>query len=471
MISRHFSSTLRALFLGGAFFTANAQAADLDKNAKKWLDDVRPLILPEEEKQYRALKNGAEVAEFQKIFWARRDPNLETPENEFQAEYTQLKTDVDTKFKAGRPGSQTDCGRIFILLGAPDDVKKEPTDGAVFRAPETWTYKNRANMTFTGGSMQVSLDAQCQLPSGNKFNQQLDRIAEGRILQANLSYKRDAKGDLVKLADQLPKPTAVQALLKTPRQDFALAGQSLMEVRSLDGASVFIAGLVRGDASGVTVTDGGARKTAKLVIAAHSIDKEGHVQKSQDRDVLADVTADGFVASFSMAVRAGEHTFKVGVVDPKSNKGSVVEIPVKTQEYGGDLAVSPVMVLADIQDGATRLPDEAFVDFVLGATRFVPRYNNVFKQAEAVNLLCAFYGAGKDEAGKISVTGGFEVLKDGKTIARAPEQTFDIDPSTPSAGPVPLGNYPPGKYVARVKLKDNVTKKDYSREATFEIVP
>ena len=34
--------------------------------------------------------------------------------------------DVDTRFRvAGKPGSATDCGRVYILLGAPDDVKRE----------------------------------------------------------------------------------------------------------------------------------------------------------------------------------------------------------------------------------------------------------------------------------------------------------------------------------------------------------
>ena len=41
-----------------------------------------------------------------------------------------------------------------------------------------------------------------------------------RNVQTNLSYKFDSKGALVKLADMLPKPTPVQALLKEPRADF-----------------------------------------------------------------------------------------------------------------------------------------------------------------------------------------------------------------------------------------------------------
>ena len=452
---------------------ATPSHADLDKNAKKWLDEVRPIILPEEEKAYKGLKNNADAAEFQKIFWARRDPNLDTPENEYQLEYLKLVTEVDAKFKAGgRSGSLTDCGRIYILLGAPDNVKKETGAEAGFRSPESWTYKDRPSITFKGGSMDVGLDQACMLPQGNRFGDQLNRLAEFKVVQTNLSYKFDGKGALVKLVDLLPKPTPVQALLKQPRADFKLEARQVMEVRSMDGASVFVAGLIRGDASGLTVSDVGGRKIAKVVVSVHASDKEGRLLKSQDREVTADVLADNsFVASFGMPLRPGEHTMKIGAIDPKSSKGSVAEVAVKTQEYGSELTISPVLVLADIQEGATAQKDDAYFDFVFGSTRFVPRYGNVFKQSEAVTLLCAIYGASKDEAGTISVVGGFQVLKDGKTLAKAPDQTYDIEPSTPSAGPVPLGKYAPGKYIAQVRLRDNVTKKDYVKETEFEVVP
>lgn len=454
-----------------ALLASNA-LADLDKNAKKWVDEVRPLILPEEEKSYRGLKNNADAAEFQKIFWARRDPNLDTPENEFQAEYVKLVAEVDTKFKvAGRSGSQTDCGRIYILLGAPDAVKKEQTAEVSFRAPETWTYKDRPTMTFKGGSLDIPLDGTCMLPQGNRFGDQLNRLAEIKIIQTNLSYKFDPKGGLVKLVDLLPKPTPVQALLKEPRTDFQLDAKPIMEIRSQDGASVFVAGLIQGDASGLTVSDAAGKKVAKVVVSVHSSDKEGRVLKSTDREVTADVVDNKFISAFGMPLRPGEHTMKVAAIDPKTNKGAVAKLAIKTQDYGAELTLSPVMVLADIQEGTTPAKDDPLFEFTFGATKFVPKYGNVFKKSETVTLLAAIYGAQKDEAGKISVTGGFQILKDGKTLAKAPDQTYDVEPATPSAGPVPLGGYGPGKYVAQLRLRDNVAKKDYVKETEFEIQP
>lgn len=454
-----------------ALLASNA-LADLDKNAKKWVDEVRPLILPEEEKSYRGLKNNADAAEFQKIFWARRDPNVDTPENEFQAEYLKLVAEVDTKFKvAGRSGSQTDCGRIYILLGAPDAVKKEQTAEVSFRAPETWTYKDRPTLTFKGGSLDIPLDGTCMLPQGNRFGDQLNRLAEIKIIQTNLSYKFDPKGGLVKLVDLLPKPTPVQALLNEPRTDFQLDAKPVMEIRSQDGASVFVAGLIQGDASGLTVSDAAGKKVAKVVVSVHSSDKEGRVLKSTDREVTAEVVDNKFVSAFGMPLRPGEHAMKIAAIDPKTNKGAVAKLAIKTQDYGAELTLSPVMVLADIQEGTVPAKDDPLFEFTFGATKFVPKYGNVFKKSETVTLLAAIYGAQKDEAGKISVTGGFQIIKDGKTLAKAPDQTYDVEPATPSAGPVPLGGYGPGKYVAQLRLRDNVAKKDYVKETEFEIVP
>ena len=83
-----------------------ARAQKLDKDDKKWLDDARPLMTPDEEKTYKGLKDKSDRQEFQKIFWARRDPNLETPENEFQVEYMKAYAEADAVQGPGQAGSR-----------------------------------------------------------------------------------------------------------------------------------------------------------------------------------------------------------------------------------------------------------------------------------------------------------------------------------------------------------------------------
>lgn len=447
-------------------------AAGLDKDAKKWLDDVRPLMLPEEEKTFRDLKEKSDRDEFQKIFWARRDPDLETAANEYQAEYLQAKATVDTKYKVGStPGSLTDCGRVVLLLGEPSEVKKSPSEGpAARRGAETWVYKDRPGMKFKDGQAEIALDENCMLPQGGRFTDQLVRVAEGKIAHPNLDYRKGNDGKLVKLADQLPKPTPVMALLKTPRQDFPATTRTTMFLRSPGGAS-YVAGLARLDAGAVAPEDVGGKKTAKVSVGVQAVDAEGKVVASSDRDASADVMPDGSaVVSYGMALKPGPYTLHIGVLDPKASKGTVAEEKIDVPDFGSDeLMLAPLVVLREIAEGAGSAQD-AMAAFTLGNTRFIPAFGNVFAPSESVTVVTALYNARTAEAtGKPSFTYSFAIQKDGKTVAETEKQTSESPQETPSVGPVPLAKYGTGKFTVRLNVRDNVAQKDYTKDATFEI--
>lgn len=464
-------SVRRTTLLGLLAALALPAAADkLDKESKKWLEEVAPIILPEEKQTYGELKDRGERTEFEKIFWARRDPDLETPENEYKTStFDPRRADADKRFRvAGKYGAQTDCGRLFVLFGEPDEVKKEVSDVATSRPPETWTYKDKPNMTFVGGQTKVSLDGECRLANPNAARE-LDRIAGVLVVNPNLAYKVVA-GRITKLADLLPKPSPAQTLLKTPRQDFPVAGQQAF-VRAGDGSTVVL-GLVKADASGLTVADEGGAKVAHVTVVAQAVDAEGRSKAFDERVVVAPVGADGsIVAGYRMFVKPGSHTLKFGLVDEKSGKGALQsearEIPALA---GGELAVGTLLVLADIQDNAVADPKHPLDAFLLGKSRLVPRFGNVFSPSESV----LFFYTGSDGAvdpatGKPSVTVGLSLAKGPKMVAKAPESEFTESMVAGSVGPVPLEKYEPGTYTAKVKFHDNVSKKDVVVEAAVEI--
>jgi len=160
MLIRTTTLVILALLIVGA---GPAVAADLDKEDKQWLDDVRPIMLPDEEKTFKDLEDKSDREEFRKIFWARRDPDLSTPENEYQPEYEAAREKADTKYRVpGRPGSQTDCGRFFILLGEPDDTELGVGEASVLRrVPEAWIYRSKeGGRTFEGGEAKISFNDQ-----------------------------------------------------------------------------------------------------------------------------------------------------------------------------------------------------------------------------------------------------------------------------------------------------------------------
>jgi len=450
-----------------------AQAQKMDKQDRAWLDHLRPIMLPDEEKTFRELKNKGDREEFKKIFWARRDPDLETPENEYQTEFEKAFAEADKKFTGvGRAGANSDCGRIYILLGPPDEVKAvEGTDAPALRAPEVWTFRDRPSMKFQGGQVQIQFDENCQLPQGARLGEQLNRIAEGRIVKPDLNYRRGDDGKIVKLVDQLPKPTPLVALLKAPRQDFAAAAEASMFLRTTGGT--YLAGLVHAPAGAVGVQDAGGQKVGKMEVAVQAVDEAGKQAGYREREVNALARDDGsLIASYGLALRPGKYTINVAVHDPATKKGSVASFPLEVPEFTGgeELNLAPLLALLDIQEGQAPDPRDAFADFTLGTTKLVPVYGNVFPQSGTITLLSVIYDPPKDPAtGKPSVTASFTIEKDGKAVARAEDQVYDSDSPTPSVGPVPLEKYGPGTYLAKLKVRDNVSKKDYTRESKFEV--
>jgi GWxTD domain-containing protein len=96
----------------------------IDSNSQKFLDLIRYISTPQEERIFREMPPD-DRGEFIMDFWARRDSDPSTPENEFRSVYYTRLAVADKAFRAGVPGWMTDKGRIYILLGPPTDVIKK----------------------------------------------------------------------------------------------------------------------------------------------------------------------------------------------------------------------------------------------------------------------------------------------------------------------------------------------------------
>ncbi len=104
---------------------------------KKWLDeDVVYIITDEEKKVFKALQTDEERENFIEQFWARRDPDPRTPENEFKEEHYRRIAYANERFASGIPGWKTDRGRIYIMYGKPDEIESHPSGGTYNR--EIW---------------------------------------------------------------------------------------------------------------------------------------------------------------------------------------------------------------------------------------------------------------------------------------------------------------------------------------------
>jgi GWxTD domain-containing protein len=99
---------------------------DLTPKYREWLNLVAYHILPQEKDVFLQLQKDFERDIFIESFWKQRDPTPGTPENEFKDEINERFRYVNTEFSKGtpRPGWMTDRGRIYMILGAPQNRDK-----------------------------------------------------------------------------------------------------------------------------------------------------------------------------------------------------------------------------------------------------------------------------------------------------------------------------------------------------------
>jgi GWxTD domain-containing protein len=117
-------------------------------------------ILSDEEKDMYNQYPPLEREEFIEKFWARRDPTPYTARNEFKEQYFNRIREANKMFRGAIAGWLQDRGRIYILLGPPNEriinpggrpidgyapayeVQSRPSESLGEKPSETWVYYN-----------------------------------------------------------------------------------------------------------------------------------------------------------------------------------------------------------------------------------------------------------------------------------------------------------------------------------------
>ena len=94
-----------------------ALRGELHGEYKKWVDeDVRWIITDQELQAFKNLSNDEERDTFIENFWLRRNPNPDSPENEYREEHYQRIAYANEHYAAGKPGWKTDRGTYLYCL-------------------------------------------------------------------------------------------------------------------------------------------------------------------------------------------------------------------------------------------------------------------------------------------------------------------------------------------------------------------
>ena len=182
-----------------------------------FLSKVRYIITREERKIFLELPDSGKP-KFIEEFWARRDPDPDTEENEFKIEYFN-RIELATKqfVGEGMPGWLTDRGRIYILFGPPTDRVTNPMGDVYARCSEIWYYGNFpvvfSDPSCTGSYKLVSYDLTGLRDINLMYMQELN-LAQGAAQKTFKQEKRlfDFNADLKLTAQDEQKIEGVVSL-------------------------------------------------------------------------------------------------------------------------------------------------------------------------------------------------------------------------------------------------------------------
>lgn len=147
MILRRASLALALLLAASPGFAA------LDKY-KDWAQSPESVYLAtdEEKKSWKKIASDEEAEKFVALFWARRDPDLKTPGNEFRERFDLLAKKADELFPLGRKrGALTERGKAFILIGPPKSMgQKADSSGSTPFGGSTSGFGTQGSQQGTG---------------------------------------------------------------------------------------------------------------------------------------------------------------------------------------------------------------------------------------------------------------------------------------------------------------------------------
>ncbi len=317
-----------------------ALGADLVK-LKEW--DRSPefvyLATDADKKEWKAVKTDEEAEKFVALFWARRDPDIKTPANEFKSRFDALVAKADELFKLGKVrGALTERGRAFILIGPPKSVGSMPvqTGGAPGRP---------------GGSASgTPLSDQLQIGSGGPGSM---------VYLWELSYE----------ADQLPAWTELKLLKLRFRVEPSTSSETAQEASQLKKLSAKAAQAALANPN-LTVLP--VYKTKEQVDAELKAASEAAAEKARGPELSAAARqtlegvlakeAGGPVAPFGLAYRDGATQLMVQVhagPDAVKNPADVKLVVLVKSKDGKDAA------RREEAAGLGKARDEYFCDRVL----------------------------------------------------------------------------------------------------------
>lgn len=509
---RRLAPLMLAAWVAGPAAPSEA-AKKLSKDDKRWLEEeVAAFITKEEVEIFKNLDSDQDRKVFKELFWARRDPNPMTPQNEFKEEFESRVTGADRSFKVrGRKGSATEPGQIFLLLGPPSQtsrgeqggpestgagapvaggtpgsgqMEEDPQRGAIgFEEIEgggtqtqTWTYPPNERLGIPQG-LSVQFRAQpgfgYRLVSSKDLEQVLERVKARYISNPTINYSRDEKGRLLAPPPHAdpnsPAKKILQAMMESKTATPDISFKTIPAFfRAAEGA-VYIPLLFDVEAQPLFWENDAAEATLFGLVET----QEGHPILQFEE--LAKLAKDGdgrALFEMPLQLQPGQYTLYLGVRDNKSSTVGTQMMPLEVPDYTkkDELVISSVLLYSQGKQ-VTDPPGTPGHAFQFGQVQFTPKRETSYKQSEVIALLYFVYGFGVDPAtGQPNVSAQYIFSREGQRRGQTKDEALQANESQGVGNAeIPLGSFEPGKYKMQIKVTDHVTQKVLTRDIAFSV--
>lgn len=490
--------------------TARASGGlNFDQPTKDWYQGpVRYIITRTEVKAYKALENDQERATFIDWFWQRRDIAPDTPDNEFRARYEKRAFEATRKFSATTiPGWKTDMGKIYMLVGPPDETINDLM-GKTHRGTVTWVYRKppfpdmppNTVIGFardTSGEFRLSVNPtlDSDVARGLKWSRTpitADEIVlrpgmtDPLLLAAGAPLAQSDIETRILYGRMQTLPPHEEAMFKAFVGTKETYGAPIpMETRfdfyRAEGATLTTVTIgIR--SSAVQYREKGGKELpdvgvfGKLVSRIDENDSyalagdSSFVESPENGDAGA---GDLLVFQAVGAFKPGVYTAIVGAEDRVSRKISSQRVNVEIPDLSGEtLRLSSVTLAGTMEPGdyAPSIPKP----FQIGKFRLVPKPDSAFVQADELNVYLQVYNPAREEASgkpKLDVYYTFKGTQAGGPEVEIGTYRVENSPAQVQGYAVPLAKWPQGAYRVTVTVVDKVANTRATADASFTIRP
>jgi GWxTD domain-containing protein len=501
---------------------------------KNWLDQEVPYIISDEErKAFKALSNDEERDSFIEQFWLRRNPNPDSPENEFREEHYRRIAYANDKYAAGKPGWKTDRGHIYIAFGAPDSTDSHPSGGSYQRPMdegggetstfpfEIWHYRYLEGIgenidiefvdTCQCGDYHFTVDrgekdALAKVPGAgltqweemgqakkaDRFKCGFENLGTGPLSSGQASKEFDR----IELAAKLFAPPPVKfkdldnfisehKLLNGPvfpfdvRTDFVKVTENMVlipvtvQIRNRDITFVTKDGVSKGFVNILGKVTTLTHKTVQTF--------EDTVEVEEPAELLEKALDGKRIYWKALPVAPGLYRLDIAIKDVNNPDhiglyGRGLDVPTYHDEK---LATSTLILADQLNEVSTR--DIGNGNFVIGNTYVRPRVSTnpatpiSYKRNQPLNFWMQVYNLGIDETTKSnSATVTYQIIDTATNTVVLEKELESKDLGAHSdqltvEKTLPIAGLQPGRYKVTIKINDTISKQEIAQSAPFVV--